>query len=77
MGSPSAKDAAAAGMVHDMREWARRHGIRHYFEVGRGGIEHALGEGHLRLSFATRYDACVEGAMRIRAALPGLPKRGA
>jgi len=36
------KDIKAAGQAKIMREFARRHGIVNYFEVGRVGIEHVL-----------------------------------
>ncbi len=36
------KDIAAAKQAKIMREFARRHGITNYFEVGQMGIEHAL-----------------------------------
>jgi 3-isopropylmalate/(R)-2-methylmalate dehydratase large subunit len=36
------KDIAAAGLAKKTREFARAMGIKHYFEVGRVGIEHAL-----------------------------------
>ncbi len=36
------KDIESAQQVKMMREFARRHGIENYFEVGRGGVEHAL-----------------------------------
>jgi 3-isopropylmalate/(R)-2-methylmalate dehydratase large subunit len=36
------KDIKAAGQSKLMREFAREHGIVHYFEVGRMGIEHVL-----------------------------------
>ncbi len=36
------KDIKAAEQCRMMREFAKRHGIVHYFEVGRMGIEHAL-----------------------------------
>ena len=36
------KDIKAAGQVKKMREFARKHEIVHYFEVGRVGIEHVL-----------------------------------
>lgn len=36
------KDIAAAGLNKTMREFAREQGIKHYYEVGRCGIEHAL-----------------------------------
>src|SRR5581483_4221415 len=37
-----AKDIAAAQNMKDMREFARDQGISHFFEPGKGGIEHAL-----------------------------------
>jgi 3-isopropylmalate/(R)-2-methylmalate dehydratase large subunit len=36
------KDIKAAGQAKVMREFAARHGILHYFEVGQMGIEHVL-----------------------------------
>ena len=36
------KDVKAATLAKQMRDFARRHDIEHYFEVGRAGIEHAL-----------------------------------
>lgn len=36
------KDIAAAGLAKKTREFAREMGIKHYFEVGKVGIEHAL-----------------------------------
>ncbi|GAF75536.1 unnamed protein product, partial [marine sediment metagenome] len=36
------KDISSAGQADLMRRFARSHGISHYFEVGRMGIEHAL-----------------------------------
>jgi 3-isopropylmalate/(R)-2-methylmalate dehydratase large subunit len=36
------KDIASAQQSKMLRDFARKHGIRHYFEVGRVGIEHAL-----------------------------------
>jgi len=36
------KDIAAASLTKKAREFARAMGIKHYFEVGRVGIEHAL-----------------------------------
>jgi len=36
------KDIKSAGQAKTLRDFARKHGIRHYFEVGRVGIEHAL-----------------------------------
>jgi 3-isopropylmalate/(R)-2-methylmalate dehydratase large subunit len=37
-----AKDIASAEQAKVLREFARRHAITHYWEVGRCGIEHAL-----------------------------------
>jgi 3-isopropylmalate/(R)-2-methylmalate dehydratase large subunit len=37
-----AKDIASAGLMTAMREFAEEQGIEHYFELGRGGIEHIL-----------------------------------
>src|SRR5665811_1963269 len=31
-----------AGLVKQMREFSARHGITHYYDVGRVGVEHAL-----------------------------------
>jgi len=36
------KDIQSAEQCKIMREFARKHAIEHYFEVGRMGIEHAL-----------------------------------
>lgn len=36
------KDIKAATLVKQVREFAARHGIEHYYEVGRVGVEHAL-----------------------------------
>lgn len=36
------KDISSAEQCRMVREFARRHRIRHYFEVGRVGVEHAL-----------------------------------
>jgi 3-isopropylmalate/(R)-2-methylmalate dehydratase large subunit len=36
------KDIKAAGQSRKVREFARRHGIVNYFEIGRVGIEHVL-----------------------------------
>ena len=37
-----AKDIAAAQNMKEMREFAREEGIVHFFDAGKGGIEHAL-----------------------------------
>ena len=36
------KDIKSAGLVKTMREFARKHHIKYYYEIGRVGIEHAL-----------------------------------
>jgi len=36
------KDIKAAGLAKRLREFARRHNVTHYWEIGRVGIEHAL-----------------------------------
>lgn len=36
------KDIASAQQAKRLRMFARKHGIQHYFEIGRMGIEHAL-----------------------------------
>jgi 3-isopropylmalate/(R)-2-methylmalate dehydratase large subunit len=36
------KDIKAAEACRVMRDFAREHGMEHFFDVGRGGIEHAL-----------------------------------
>ena len=37
-----AKDAKTAAQGKTLRDWARRHGIRDFFDIGRNGICHAL-----------------------------------
>lgn len=37
-----AKDIASANLTMSMRSFAREQGIEHFFELGRGGIEHIL-----------------------------------
>ncbi len=37
-----AKDINAAGITKRVKEFAREHKVKHYFEVGRAGIEHAV-----------------------------------
>src|SRR5659263_264217 len=36
------KDIKSAGLVKQMREFARDHSIVHYYDVGRVGVEHAF-----------------------------------
>ncbi len=37
-----AKDTNTAQQGKTLRDWARRHGIRHFFDIGRNGVCHAL-----------------------------------
>jgi 3-isopropylmalate/(R)-2-methylmalate dehydratase large subunit len=37
-----AKDTNTALQGKTLRDWARRHGIRHFFDIGRNGVCHAL-----------------------------------
>ena len=37
-----AKDIDAAGVSKTMREFAKKYGIKHYYEVGRSGISHVI-----------------------------------
>ncbi|MCC7079121.1 MAG: 3-isopropylmalate dehydratase large subunit, partial [Burkholderiales bacterium] len=37
-----APNAAGARLIGDMRRFAQAHGIEHFFDVGKGGIEHTL-----------------------------------
>jgi 3-isopropylmalate/(R)-2-methylmalate dehydratase large subunit len=45
-----AKDVQSAGLHKRLDEWARRHGIKHYYKLGRAGVCHALlpEQGHIR-----------------------------
>jgi 3-isopropylmalate/(R)-2-methylmalate dehydratase large subunit len=36
------KDIKSAGLVKQMREFSRKHGLKHWYEVGRVGVEHAF-----------------------------------
>lgn len=36
------KDIKTAGLVAQMREFAKKHGLAHFYDVGRVGVEHAL-----------------------------------
>ncbi|HRU04305.1 MAG TPA: 3-isopropylmalate dehydratase large subunit [Candidatus Brocadiia bacterium] len=36
------KDIKSADQAKQLRDFARKHGLKHYFEVGRMGVEHAL-----------------------------------
>src|SRR5215813_12584772 len=37
-----ASDIVSATAIKSLRDFASRHGVRHVYEPGRGGIEHAL-----------------------------------
>jgi 3-isopropylmalate/(R)-2-methylmalate dehydratase large subunit len=37
-----AKDIKAAILYQRLRDWVQRHGIKHFFDVGRGGIAHVV-----------------------------------
>ena len=45
-----AKDIESAELHKRLDEWARRHGIKHYYKLGRAGVCHALlpEQGHIR-----------------------------
>jgi 3-isopropylmalate/(R)-2-methylmalate dehydratase large subunit len=45
-----AKDVKSAELHKRLDEWARRHGIKHYYKLGRAGVCHALlpEQGHIR-----------------------------
>jgi 3-isopropylmalate/(R)-2-methylmalate dehydratase large subunit len=36
------KDIKTAGLVAQMRDFSKKHGLRHFYDVGRVGVEHAL-----------------------------------
>jgi 3-isopropylmalate/(R)-2-methylmalate dehydratase large subunit len=36
------KDIKSAGLVKQMREFSRKHGLTHWYDVGRVGVEHAF-----------------------------------
>ena len=37
-----APNAAGARLIGDMRRFAEQKGIRHFYDLGKGGIEHTL-----------------------------------
>src|SRR4030065_694970 len=45
-----AKDVQSAELHKRLDDWARRHGIKHYYKLGRAGVCHALlpEQGHIR-----------------------------
>ena len=62
-----APDVTAAGAIAMMRDFARKHGIPHYYEPGRGGIEHTLLAelgmvGHGTIVFGADSHTCTAGA---------------
>lgn len=62
-----APDVTAAGAIAMTRDFARRHGIAHFYEPGRGGIEHTLLAelgmvGHGGLVFGADSHTCTAGA---------------
>ncbi|HWL79423.1 MAG TPA: aconitase/3-isopropylmalate dehydratase large subunit family protein [Roseomonas sp.] len=62
-----APDITAAGAIAMTRDFARRHGIAHFYEPGRGGIEHTLLAelglvGHGSIVFGADSHTCTAGA---------------
>ncbi|HVV92962.1 MAG TPA: aconitase/3-isopropylmalate dehydratase large subunit family protein [Hyphomicrobiales bacterium] len=62
-----ASDIASASATGALRAFARRHGIAHVYEPGRGGIEHALLDelgmvGHGTIVFGADSHTCTAGA---------------
>lgn len=62
-----APDVTAAGAIAMTRDFARRHGIEHFYEPGRGGIEHTLLAelgmvGHGTIVFGADSHTCTAGA---------------
>ncbi|KAA2212540.1 3-isopropylmalate dehydratase large subunit [Teichococcus oryzae] len=62
-----APNVTAAGAIAMTRDFARRHGISHYYDPGRGGIEHALLAelgliGHGGIVFGADSHTCTAGA---------------
>ncbi len=62
-----APDITAAGAIAMTRDFARKHGIRHYYDPGRGGIEHTLLAelgmvGHGSIVFGADSHTCTAGA---------------
>ena len=42
-----AKDSKTAQQGKILREWARRHGIKDFFDIGRNGVCHEIGRAHV------------------------------
>lgn len=62
-----APDVTAAGAIAMTRDFAKRHGIAHFYEPGRGGIEHTLLAelgliGHGGIVFGADSHTCTAGA---------------
>ena len=62
-----AKDVVSAEALRSLRGFAKRHGIAHLYEPGRGGIEHTLLEelglvGHGTIVFGADSHTCTAGA---------------
>jgi 3-isopropylmalate/(R)-2-methylmalate dehydratase large subunit len=62
-----APDVTAAGAIAMTRAFARKHGIEHFYEPGRGGIEHTLLAelgmvGHGTIVFGADSHTCTAGA---------------
>jgi len=62
-----AKDVVTAQSIRDLRIFAKRHGIAHLYEPGRGGIEHTLLAelglvGHGSIVFGADSHTCTAGA---------------
>ena len=62
-----ARDTDSATAIGTLRNFARTHGIRHFYEPGRGGIEHTLLDelglvGHGSIVFGADSHTCTAGA---------------
>ena len=62
-----AKDIDSARAIDRLRRFARSHGLRHFYEPGRGGIEHTLLDelglvGHGGIVFGADSHTCTAGA---------------
>jgi 3-isopropylmalate/(R)-2-methylmalate dehydratase large subunit len=62
-----ASDIVSATAIKSLRDFAGRHGVRHVYEPGRGGIEHALLDelgmiGHGTVVFGADGHTCTAGA---------------
>src|SRR6476620_11274044 len=62
-----ASDIAGATGIQTLRAFARTHGLAHFYEPGRGGIEHTLLDelgliGHRTIVFGADSHTCTAGA---------------